>query len=96
MTESELDALDRPDVWADAFDDRDRVVLRLADAMSGDTSELDPELVADLREHFTEAERAELILVAGQANLNNRAGNAAKQVLGDGAVEPVAGAGSTD
>ena len=26
---------------------------------------------------------AELILVGGQANLNNRAGNAAKQLLGD-------------
>lgn len=84
MTESELDALDRPDVWEKAFDERDRVVLRLADAMCGDGShKLDPELVADLREHFTEVERAELILVAGQANLNNRAGNVAKQVLGD-------------
>lgn len=84
MTESELDALDRPDVWEKAFDERDRVVLRLADALCGDQShKLDPELVADLREHFREAERAELILVAGQAILNNRVGNAAKQVMGD-------------
>ena len=29
-----------------------------------------------------EAELAELILVAGQANLNNRVGNASKQLLG--------------
>ena len=61
------------------------MVLRLADAISGETSELAADLVADLREHFDEAERAELILVAGQANLNNRVGNAAKQVLGDDA-----------
>ncbi|MEM9201254.1 MAG: hypothetical protein AAGC53_06325 [Actinomycetota bacterium] len=50
--------------------------------MSGGAShQLTDGLIAGLRTHFTEAERAELILVAGQANLNNRAGNAAKQVL---------------
>ena len=31
----------------------------------------------------TEAELAEIVLVCGQANLNNRVGNAAKQLLGD-------------
>ena len=50
--------------------------------MSGDSSTLDQQLIATLREHFGEAELAELILVGGQANLNNRAGNAAKQLLG--------------
>ncbi|MEL6984771.1 MAG: hypothetical protein AAFO29_20250 [Actinomycetota bacterium] len=83
MTEAELDALDRPDVWDKAFDERDRVVLRLADAVSGESHKLDDDLVADLRAHFTETERAELILIAGQANLNNRAGNVAKQIMGD-------------
>ena len=52
--------------------------------MSGDASHaLDDALIASLRERFTENERAELLLVCGQANLNNRAGNAAKQLLGD-------------
>ena len=64
------------------FDDRGRGALRLADALCGPTHALDPELVSDLRTHFTEVELAELILVAGQANLNNRVGNAAKQLLG--------------
>jgi len=51
--------------------------------MCGDgTHDLDPALVAELRAHFTEVELGELILVCGQANLNNRAGNAAKQLLG--------------
>ncbi len=60
-----------------------RWVLALADAMSGDASHaLSDELVNGLRTHFDEAERAELILVAGQANLNNRAGNVAKRLLG--------------
>lgn len=58
--------------------------MRLADAMCGEhTHELDSDLVADLRSHFGEIEMAELILVCGQANLNNRAGNAAKQLLGE-------------
>ena len=52
--------------------------------MSGNAShELAPELRASLRDLFTELERGELILVCGQANLNNRAGNAAKQLLGE-------------
>ena len=55
----------------------------LANALCGDSSDvLDPELIAELRSHFREQEMAELILVCGQANLNNRAGNAAKQLLG--------------
>lgn len=66
------------------FDEPAQWVLRLADEMSGDAShELTPELIDGLRNHFDEESLAELILVGGQANLNNRAGNAAKQLLGD-------------
>ncbi len=50
--------------------------------MCGETHAFDAGLVAELRGLFAEVELAELILVAGQANLNNRAGNAAKQLLG--------------
>ena len=82
MSDGQVAAVERPDTWAEVFDDRQRAVLRLADAMSRDSHALDPDLVHDLRTHFTEDELAELILVAGQANLNNRAGNAAKQLLG--------------
>ena len=83
MTDEEIDALDDPGTWAQVFDDRDHIALQLADAMCGETNELDAALQAELRANFTEAERAELILVCGQANLNNRVGNAAKQLLGD-------------
>ncbi|RZV45609.1 MAG: hypothetical protein EX269_09470 [Acidimicrobiales bacterium] len=83
MTEAEIEALERPDTWNEVFDDRKRALLHLADAMSGDTSTLDAGLITALRDHFTEAELAELILVAGQANLNNRVGNVAKQLLGE-------------
>ncbi len=57
-------------------------MLRLADAVSADSHALDPSLIGELRDLFDETELAELVLVAGQANLNNRAGNAAKQLLG--------------
>jgi alkylhydroperoxidase family enzyme len=82
VTDVEIEALDRPETWADVFDERTRTVLRFTDVMCGETHDLDAGLVAELRTHFVEAELAELILVAGQANLNNRAGNAAKQLLG--------------
>lgn len=52
--------------------------------MAGENShELDAVLIADLRSHFSEQELGEMILLCGQANLNNRAGNAAKQLLGE-------------
>jgi len=56
--------------------------LRLADAVAAESHALGDPLIADLREYFSELELAELVLVAGQANLNNRSGNAAKQLLG--------------
>ncbi len=65
------------------FDDRTHAALELADALCGETKELPPELIEELRFHYNEDELAELILVCGQANLNNRAGNAAKQILGE-------------
>lgn len=64
------------------FDTPTRALLRLTDVMCGGAGPLDPGLAAELRGHFGEAELAELILVAGQANLNNRVANAAKQLLG--------------
>ena len=44
-----------------------------------------PDTWADILDDEERAvlELAELILVAGQANLNNRVGNAAKQLLGE-------------
>ena len=65
------------------FDARAHLALRLADALCGDSHSLDPALVAELRANFSELELAEVILVCGQANLNNRAGNAAKVLLGE-------------
>lgn len=82
MTDDQIDAIGEPKRWNDEFDARQQAALRLADAMCGDTHALDSDLVAELRARFSEVELAELVLVAGQANLSNRAGNAAKQLLG--------------
>lgn len=78
----QIDALETPDAWVDVFSDAEQVVLQLADALCGPTHLLDEGLIAQLRSHYSEVELSELILVCGQANLNNRAGNAAKQLLG--------------
>ncbi len=82
MSEEEIDGVEQPEVWDDVFDDEARAVLRLADALCGDSSNIPEDLVGELRTLFGEQDLAELILVCGQANLNNRAGNAAKQLLG--------------
>lgn len=65
------------------FDDATTAALELADAMCADTSAISDELIEELRFHYGEVERAELLLVCGQANLNNRVGNLAKRVLGE-------------
>ncbi len=39
--------------------------------------------MARLRRHYDERQMAEILLVAGQANLNNRVGNAAKVLFAD-------------
>lgn len=82
MSDHQIAALDAPLTWADHFDDREIAALRLADALAGPAShDLPADLVALIRRHFTHTQLAELVLVAGQANLNNRVGNAAKQIL---------------
>ena len=57
------------------------MALAIADALCGPTHALDGDLIDGAREQFDDLELAELLLVAGQANLNNRVGNAAKQLI---------------
>lgn len=49
--------------------------------MCGSTHTLSDALIDEARGQFTDLELAELLLVAGQANLNNRVGNMAKQLV---------------
>jgi len=83
VSEEQIAALQVPADWDTTFDTATVAALRLADALCGpDSANLDQALVDSLRSHYEEDELAELVLVCGQANLNNRAGNAAKQLLG--------------
>lgn len=82
MSDDQIEAVETQEKWSESFDDREIAVLQLADALCGDSSDVDESLIENLQDHFVEAELAELILVCGQANLNNRVGNAAKQLLG--------------
>jgi len=84
VTDEEIEALEDPATWSDVFDAKTTAALTLADAMAGDAShDIGAALNTELRSHFSELELGEIILLCGQANLNNRAGNAAKQLLGD-------------
>ena len=83
MTTEQLAAIADPARWAAIFDPTEVVALELATRMCDDADKLGPELIARVKEHYSDQQIAELILVAGQANMNNRTGNAAKQLLAD-------------
>jgi 4-carboxymuconolactone decarboxylase len=57
---------------SDLFDDRDRLVLDYATAMSRTPVQVPDELVAALREHFTDAQLVQLTFVIALENLRGR------------------------
>ena len=83
MTTEQLSAINEPTQWATTFSPAEVAALELATRMCDDADKLGPELIASVKEHYDDQQIAELILVAGQANMNNRTGNAAKQLLAD-------------
>ena len=83
MTTEQLAAIVDPARWATTFDAAEIAALELATRMCDDADKLGPELITRVKEHYNDQQIAELILVAGQANMNNRTGNAAKQLLAD-------------
>lgn len=83
LTEAQFAALRDPALWQETFAPQELVLLALADRMIAHADDLGNELIARLREHYTDQQIAEILLVAGQANMNNRAGEAAKQLFSD-------------
>ena len=81
MTVERLAAIGEPEQWAATFSPAEVVALELATRMCDDADNLGDELIARVKEHYSDQQIAEMILVAGQANMNNRTGNAAKQLL---------------
>lgn len=70
-----------PEQWARVFQPADVAALDLATRLCHDSHALGEELIARLRAHFDERGLAELLLVAGQANMYNRVGSAARQLF---------------
>ena len=58
-------------------------MLELATQLSRDPHDLGDELIARLKQHYDDRQVAELLLVAGQAAMNNTVGEAAKQLFAD-------------
>ena len=83
MTTEQLAAIADPAQWATVFSPAEVAALELATRMCDDADKLGPELIASVKEHYSDQQIAELILVAGWANMTNRTGNAAKQLLSD-------------
>lgn len=82
VTGEEIEALSNPGDWAELFNEHEKAALQLCEVLCDQSHEVPEELRSELRSLFSEVELAEIILVIGQANLNNRSGNAAKQLLG--------------
>jgi len=78
-----LAALRDPQQWPSNFTPAEIVLLDLSDRLIAHSDDLSPELIARLREHYNDQQIAEVLLVAGQANMNNRAGEGAKQLFSD-------------
>ena len=83
MSDDEIDALSTPERWATVFAPAIVAALELADAMSSESGAIEADVVAEVRSHWNDDELAELMLVCGQPNFNNRVGNAAKHLLVD-------------
>lgn len=64
LTEEQVELI-RDGYEASSLSDRDVVTLRFTDAMLHDPARVTPELQAELRRHFTEAEIVELALGVG-------------------------------
>ena len=83
LTDEQIKAIAQPDQWRDIFTPAEIAALDLATRLAHESHDLGGELIARLKQHYDERQLAELLLVAGQANLNNSVGNAAKVLFAD-------------
>lgn len=58
-------------------------MLELATRLAHHSDDIGGELIERLQAHYSRRQLAELLLVAGQANMWNRVGEGAKQLLDD-------------
>lgn len=77
----QLEAVGDPGRWSAIFGPAEVAVLELADQLCRDAHHVSPDLVSRLRQHYEESALAEILLVCGQAHMNNRVGDAARQLF---------------
>jgi alkylhydroperoxidase family enzyme len=81
LTDAQIAAIADPAQWAAHFAPAELLALELATRLVNDAHDLGPDLIARLKAHYGEEQLAELLLVAGQANLNNRVNEGAIQLF---------------
>jgi alkylhydroperoxidase family enzyme len=84
VTDAELAAIGDPAQWAATFPPEDIVLLELATRLCRESHDVGAELIDRVRQHYDDRQIAEILMVAGQANMNNRVGSAARQLCGAG------------
>ena len=81
MTDIEIAAIGDPTHWPGTFKPEEIVLLDMATRLARDAHDLDAELIERLHRYWSDAEIAEVLMVAGQANMNNRVGSAARLIF---------------
>lgn len=71
-----------PERWAHSFTDDEIVALDFATRLCTVSHDLGGELIERLTAAYDERQVAELVLMAGMANMSNLSGAAARQLLG--------------
>ena len=83
MTDTQIAAVADPGLWVGIFQPAEIAALDLATRLCHDARDLGAELIARLKALYDERQLAELLLVAGQANMFNRVGSAARRLFTD-------------
>lgn len=81
LTDDEIAAIGEETRWPGTFKPEEIAALEMATQLCHGAHDIPPALIARLHQYWSDAELAELLMVAGQANMNNRVGSAARQIF---------------
>ena len=81
LTDAELAALQADDGDSSLFDDRERAVLRWAEALTRNTARQDEAAWFEMRRHFSDAEIVEISMASALFNMINRLNDAFRTQL---------------
>lgn len=83
FTPEQIAAVSDPEQWSAHFAPEAVVALELATRLCHEAYDLGADLMERVKQHYSERQLGEILLVAGQANMYNRVGEAAKQLFAD-------------